>query len=704
MFERLGGYTELLLPSGLLSPGSVLARLVEDIPEEDWKDQVEIIGWLYQYYNTEPKEETFALLKKNVKITKERIPSATQMFTPDWIVRYMVENSLGRLWLDRHCEGASAIASGASAIASEASAIASEASVIASEAKQSSDFQSRWKYYIEEAEQPPEATTPLRTAPPPLRATHPPLRAAPPSLRAQRSNPPHPEQIKFIDPCMGSGHILAYAFDVLLQIYESSGYAARDAARLILENNLYGLDIDKRAYQLAYFALMMKARAHNRRILDEGVKPQVYHPEGDSDAEMFGSLLVVGKLEPMPQEAQGQLSLEDMAYDDKLRLWNFKRLLAQKYDVVCTNPPYMGSKGMNAKLAQFVKDNYPDSKSDLFAAFMERAHDLTMQAGYTAMITQHAWMFLSSYEKLREKLRQSDTVNMAHLGHRAFAEIAGDVVQSTTFVMRKNHIAGYKGIYIRLVDCSNAEEKEAKYLETTANPSSSDRYTANAENFAKIPGSPVAYWVGDAISNAFEKGMTFESFSLAIVTGIIICDNNRFLRFWHEVGADKIELKWNLYSKGGAYRKWFGNVEYVVNWENDASELRAFGSRGSRLCASKYQGKEHFVWTSISSSKTGFRKNDRNIFFDQASHAIVFPKDSNEYLLGFANSVVAECFLTFIAPTINFTPGDIKSLPLITSGTNENNVKVAVAQNINLSRADWDAFETSWDFKSHPLV
>jgi hypothetical protein len=335
MFERLGGYSEMLLPNNILKQDSVLARLVKDIDEDDWKDAVQIIGWMYQYYNTEPKQAVFDGLKKNVKITKEKIPAATQLFTPDWIVRYMVENSLGRLWLESH---------------------------------PNPKLKANWKYYLDEAEQTPEVAE---------------------SLRVLRSQSPvkSPEDIRLIDPCMGSGHILVYAFDVLMQIYESEGYNPRDAAKLILEKNIYGLDIDCRAYQLAYFSLMMKARQYNRRIFTDGVKPQVYHPAGFPDGEEYGSLVRVDKLEPMPElPKEQQMTLFDGSYDVKLNAWNFKRLLAQKYDVVVTNPPYARASGVNRKLSDFLKDKYPNSKSDMFAAFIERCLASAKHTGFVAMI------------------------------------------------------------------------------------------------------------------------------------------------------------------------------------------------------------------------------------------------------------------------------------------------------------------------------
>jgi len=358
MFEKLGGYTEMLLPNNILKQESVLAHLVKDIDEGDWKDAVQIIGWMYQYYNTEPKQAVFDGLKKNVKITKEKIPAATQLFTPDWIVRYMVENSLGRLWLESHPNDA---------------------------------LKENWKYYLDEAEQTPEVAE---------------------KLRVMRSQSPvkSPEDIRLIDPCMGSGHILVYAFDVLMQIYESEGYNPRYAAKLILEKNIYGLDIDRRAYQLAYFSLMMKARQYNRRIFTEDIKPQVYHPAGFPDGEEYGSLVKVDALPPKPVEKTGQLCLGDTDYEMELRVWNFKRLLVQKYDVVITNPPYMGLRNMGDKLLVMCKEVYPTSCTDLFSCFMEQGLSLCKKNGFNSMVTMQSWMFLSSFDKFRLDVIQRKTI------------------------------------------------------------------------------------------------------------------------------------------------------------------------------------------------------------------------------------------------------------------------------------------------------
>lgn len=663
MFEKLGTYTEMLLPNNILKPDSVLGRLVTDIPEEDWKDAVQIIGWMYQYYNTEPKQAVFDGLKKNVKITKEKIPAATQLFTPDWIVRYMVENSLGRLWLESH---------------------------------PNPTLKANWKYYLDESEQTPEVVEKLLVLP-------------------SQSPVKSPEDIRLIDPCMGSGHILVYAFDVLMQIYESEGYNPRDAAKLILEKNIYGLDIDCRAYQLAYFSLMMKARQYNRRIFTDGVKLQVYHPAGFSDGEEYGSLVKVDKLEPMPEQPkEQQMTLFDGSYDIKLNTWNFKRLLAQKYDVVVTNPPYMGSSGMGAKMSDYVKKNYPDSKSDLFAVFIEKCGELLKPTGYQAMITQHAWMFLSSYERLRGKLLCYDIVNMAHLGARAFEEIGGEVVQTTVFVLSKCDVSDFEATYVRLVNYNSQQAKEEAFL------SGNDRYTAKKGTFEKIPGSPIAYWIGNKIIESFTSAKTLRDVAnprLGFATG----DNEYFMRQWHEVSverigfgyqnreiAEKSGLKWFPTNKGGEFRRWYGNIGLVVNWENDGFEIRNFRDETGYLRSRPQNLRDCFAqgisWTVISNkpsfrfSPSGFLYNNKGPLINSKNN------DLDYYVLGYLDSVVSSYVLSILSPTLGFEAGYLANLPVIIEADKITAVEDAVKDNIDLSRTDWDSFETSWDFKHHPLL
>ena len=656
MFEKLGSYTEMLLPNNILKPDSVLGRLVTDIPEEDFRDAVQIIGWMYQYYNTEPKQVVFDGLKKNIKITKEKIPAATQLFTPDWIVRYMVENSLGRLWLESHPNDA---------------------------------LKANWKYYIDEAEQTPEVAEKLRI------------------LRSQ-SPVKSPEDIRLIDPCMGSGHILVYAFDVLMQIYESEGYNPRDAAKLILEKNIYGLDIDRRAYQLAYFSLMMKARQYNRRIFTEDVRPQVYYPAGWSDGEEYGSLVKVDSLPPKPELPKDQLTIFD-DYERDLRVWNFMRLIAQKYDVVVTNPPYMGGSGMGAKLSDYVKKNYSDSKSDLFAVFIEKCGELLKPTGYQSMITQHAWMFLSSYEKLRGKLVQNDIVNMAHLGSRAFEEIGGEVVQTTAFVLSKRNTAEFKATYVRLVDYNKQKAKEEAFL------SGSDRYTAKKENFEKIPGCPVAYWVSEQLITGFELGKPIEKISNTR-QGIIPGNIDAFVRLWYEVDTKKIGFghtkseeisangyKWFPYNKGGSFRRWYGNIEHLINMENDGYAIKNSGLNNNyRLREPELYFQDAVTWSKISSGAFSARYMPIGCLFDIAGCCIFELHQRVWFVLGLLNSCVGSKILNIISPTLNYEIDHIKKVPVITS--KHNSIDNIVKSNVELAKVDWNSFETSWDFKTHPLV
>lgn len=674
MFEQIGGWTELLFPRNLLREDSVIAKMITEIPEEDWRDQVQIIGWLYQYYNTEPKDKVFADLKKNIKISAQAIPAATQLFTPDWIVRYMVENSLGRLWAEGHGKPDDA----------------------------------DWKYYLDEAEQ------------------EDPVKAELEKIRAEYKNI-QPENIKIIDPCMGSGHILVYAFDVLIDIYRSCGWGERDAAKSILQNNLYGLDIDRRAYQLAYFAVMMKARQYNRRICSPENQPNLANfadvMGADTDmlsgsirrfaeqfafADTYGSLMTVNApddIDAAVSDFSPTFGLNMRQFDMMMKIY---KILSQKYDVVCTNPPYMGGSGMNAKLSEFVKSKFPDSKSDLFACFIEKCGQLAKPHGFYAMITQHAFMFLSSYENLRKKLMQKTTVNMAHLGARAFDEIGGEVVQTTAFVMT-GHIKDYKGTYARLVDTVGENEKRDLFL------SGDKRFAAKQENFSKIPGSPVAYWVSENFIRAFENGRLLGEIASS-KQGIATADNNRFLREWYEVNVEKIlfdcstheesktsPAKWYPYNKGGEFRKWYGNNDYVVNWQYDGAELRNF--KKSVIRNPNFYFMPCFSWSLISSSVAAFRYKPKGHIFDVAGMSC-FSNDKLHYLLALCNSSCAMKVLEVIAPTINYQCGDIANIPVIIPDSDEveNHVKELVKDNIDSCKTDWDYYEVSWDFEKHPLI
>ena len=707
MFERMGGYTEMLLPNNILRQDSVLGHMVSDIPEEDWQDAVQIIGWLYQYYNTELKDDTFAQLKKNVKITKERIPAATQLFTPDWIVRYMVENSLGRLWLEGH---------------------------------PNAELHDGWKYYLDEAEQEPEVEAQLAK-----------LREEYKTIK--------PEEIKVIDPCMGSGHILVYAFDVLMQIYTSAGWDQREAAQSILKNNLYGLDIDDRAAQLAYFAVMMKARQYDRRLLTRGIQPHIYafaesntittaplHDMGITlsrdeydtavkqvlrlldelrDAKEYGSILTVTPCDwdflrrfavPRTEDEGGQQLLgihgEQIAAPLLQRLINIGEALSQQYDVVVTNPPYMAVSNAGAKVNDYVKKNFPDSKADLFAVFIERCGQMAKKNGYQAMITQHAWMFLSSFEKLRTKLLAVDIVNMAHLGARAFEEIGGEVVQTSSFVIRKSHIADYKGEYCRLIEPTSQQGKEDMFL------AGENRYAADQSNFSKIPGSPVAYWVSKGLLSAFATGKSLGDIALAR-NGMKTGENGRFVRLWWEVilqgfnptacdwkEASSSGAKWFPYNKGGEFRKWYGNNDCVVNWQNEGDEIFNHAKADKRNVQDyplELKFKPSASWSLVTSGQPAFRYKENNLS-DIAGMSFFTEKQELLILLGFCNSKIALEILRILAPTINFQAGDIGRLPIVDYGVETETIRGLVSSNIDESTTDWDSSEVSWDFKRHPLV
>ncbi|SFX61071.1 BREX-1 system adenine-specific DNA-methyltransferase PglX [Ruminococcus sp. XPD3002] len=680
MFEEIGGWTELLFPNNLLRNDSVIAHMVEDIPEDDWRDQVQIIGWLYQYYNTEPKDKVFADLKKNIKISAEAIPAATQLFTPDWIVRYMVENSLGRLWTEGHGKPENA----------------------------------DWKYYLEEAEQENSVKAELEK-----------LRAEYKSIQ--------PEQIKVIDPCMGSGHILVYAFDVLMDIYTSCGWSERDAALSILQHNLFGLDIDRRAYQLAYFAVMMKARQYNRSIIKSGkIQPQLANfadvmgvdtslisgkirefAEQFKFADTYGSLMEIkapAGLDEAVSDFNVSFGISKKQLDMMLRIY---KNLSQKYDVVVTNPPYMGSSGMDTKLSDFVKKYFPDSKSDLFACFIEKCGQLAKPHGFYAMITQHAFMFLSSYENLRRKLMNKTTINMAHLGIGTFEDLNSKIVQSVAFITLNTHINEYLGRYDRLFEKQGLQESNSD-KEVWLITGKHSFYTSQ-ENFSKIPGMPVAYWVSEAFIRAFKTGKLLGSIADS-KQGVATADNNRFLREWFEVCAEKIKFdtlthemsqkaseKWYPYNKGGDFRKWYGNNDFIVNWEHDGFELRNF--KKSVIRNPNYFFRECFSWSLISSSVAAFRYKPVGHIFDVAGMSC-FSNENLKYLLALCNSSFAMKVLEVIAPTINYQCGDIANIPVIFPDTAEEKSKVEdmVQENIDLCKTDWDNFETSWDFEQHPLI
>ena len=704
LFEKTKNYTELLLSLSVIDQDGVVYHLIHDIPEDDFNiergGQVEIIGWLYQYYNTEPKAAAFA---KNGKITKEEIPAVTQLFTPDWIVRYMVENSLGRLWVEGHPE---------------------------------CGLKENWKYYLEEAQQEPEVQEKLA------------------EIRKEYATL-NPEDIKLIDPCMGSGHILVYAFDVLMQIYESAGYSQRDAAKSILEHNIYGLDIDDRAYQLAYFAVMMKARQYNRRILNGENSCHVYAiQEGNSinrahlkyfgagmddieknaakmqleglldtltDAKEYGSILNVESYNwdllrrfVAAEDTDGQISMDSVGVEDTAeqlkRLIDIGETMARKYWVTCTNPPYAGTSNLSANVNNFVKKNYPDSKADLFAVFIERCRQMTVNNGFQAMITQQAWMFLTSFDALRIKLLSNVTISsMAHLGTKAFDEIGGEVVQTTSFVLQNCQLDGYIGIYCRLIDGNSQTEKEKIFLSET------EQFVQKQNKFFEIPSTPIAYWVSNSIYDAFESGIPLKNFA-DLRQGMSTANNDLFLRLWFEVSEDNISYhsettqqaieskkKWFPHTKGGGARKWYGNNDYIVNWYNDGEEIRNYP--GSAPRSTQYYFREGLSWSTLSSDFISFRYEPKGFTMNTKGSICYLKKaDLQNYICGLLNSKPTMRFLELLAPTLDYSQGPVGKVPVLLEAENKEKVELATLENIRLSKEDWDSFETSWDFKKHPLL
>lgn len=701
MFQRIEDYTELLFPDNLLREGSVIEQMITLIPEEDWQDAVQIIGWLYQYYNIEPKKEVFANLDKNIKIGKNDIPAATQLFTPDWIVRYMVENSLGRL--------------------------VNNASLDNAQPTTTNYPLESWKYYLPEAEQETEVRKQLAQ----LSTTNFSLTTT-----------------KCIDPCMGSGHILAYLFDVLMEVYRSEGYRDRDAVKNIINNNLYGLDIDERAAQLAYFAVMMQGRKYDNRFLTRHYQPHIYAVTESNginrellayfgvelddlnrenalnqlngmldemeDACEYGSLITVSEYDfallkdfVAAYDAEQNLFASGSLAPLQERLQQLiavAETLAQKYEVVVTNPPYRGVADLEAKLSNYIKKNYPDSKSDLFAVFMEACHNMTAENGYQAMITMHSWMFLSSFEKLRAKIRKLNIVNMVHLGARAFEEIGGEVVQTTSFVLTNKHIDGYKGTYCRLVEPTTQAGKEEMFL------AKENRYVACSDNFAKIPGAPVAYWVSENDLLSFDRSSLLSDISNP-KQGLITGNVNKFVRKWFEINNCKFTVKsgckWYPYCNGGNYRKWYGNNEDVVDWFDDGREVKNFfdenGKLRSRPQNQQFYFQEGGTWTAISSSTFSVRYFPKGYIFSNAGMAIFTEINLLLTIIGFLNSKISRKYLSIYNEGLNYNQGDIAKLPIVNDLSDEILLNV-VNQNISISKSDWDSFETSWDFTIHPLL
>lgn len=698
MFEKISNYTELLFPNGLLKKGSIIEKLVTDIPEDNWRDQVQIIGWMYQFYVSKKKDEVFASKKT---ITKNTIGAVTQLFTPDWIVRYMAENSIGRIWLESYPD---------------------------------SQIKSDLKYYVDDAKQEEDVQRKFD------------------EIKYKNVNP---EEIKIIEPCCGSGHILVYCFDLLYKMYLEKGYSPRDIATLILKNNLYGLDVDNRAVQLAYFSVMMKARSVDRQFLtrDNPQQPRVYEiidsreiaqydyvqlledykfselAIGQSkylvsmfkDGKVIGSLLklvkydyrmLLSEIKEKRKTVQPNL-IDQEAWEHVIpqifKLAQLASVITRKYDVMITNPPYLGSASLETPCKEYATKHYPNSKTDMFAMFMETS--FVKENGFNAMINMHSWMFLKSYEQLRRTIIDNTMiVNMVHLGAHAFEDIGGEVVQTTAFIIRKSKIPS-NGVYFRLVD---EKDKEAAFL-------SGGGITTNLEAFKAIPSNIFAYWISDQMINVFAK-----SKQLSVLAepkqGLATSDNNRFLRLWHEVCIDNLYFNatdyinamftgktWFPYNKGGEFRKWYGNNDYVVNWKDNGKEIRnvvgANGKIASRAQNTQYYFRQAITWSKISCGRIAFRYKPQGHIFDVAGTSIFNDDEETfNYLLGLLNTKLMQHILDATSPTINYEVGQIANLPIIVNEEQKEKVINLAKANADLSKYEWDEFEVSWDFKKHPLI
>lgn len=692
LFETTNDYTEFLLNISFTDSDGIISHLINDIEEEEFIEAVEIIGWMYQYYNTEPKDE---LINARSKYKKDDIPYVTQLFTSDWIVRFIVDNSLGKHWIERN---------------------------------QNSKLQDKLEYFVK----------------PKIDHMY--------YLNDRIS----PEELTFFDPCMGSGHILVYAFDVLMEIYRENGYSDREAAQAIIKNNLFGLDIDTRAYQLAYFAVMMKARSYDRRFLTRGIEPNVFvikevNPNtnficdgvtNDKEQNEIGEYLI--NIFKNAQEIGSLLSVENYDYQlfidylDKLKLlgqltleseyWYreiipiMKKLakqaiiMSQKYTIVCTNPPYMNNTYMTPVLKKYIEDNFMDYKVDIFSAFMVKCLDYCKEAGKIGLLTPYVWMFISSYEKLRKKILENTTITtLVQLEYNAFEAACVPVCAFTLENGKSNH----NGDYIKLSDFKGIEVQAPKTLEAIHNASCDYRYSKSQKKFSEIPSSPIAYWASDTAISAFNNkniGMLGQP-RVGLQTG----ENDRFTRQWFEVDLENLKLdattrldalesqkKWFPYNKGGEFRKWYGNNNYVVNWKNDGEEIRAFRDKNGKLRSRPqnmdFYFKKSITWSKISSGSIAFRYKPNGHIFDVAGTSLFLDEKIMNYICGFCNSKVALQFAKILSPTLNYEVGHISNFPVIEDEKHKLAISSLVSDCIEVSKEDWDSYETSWDFITHPLV
>jgi hypothetical protein len=687
VFEHVGSAMELLLPDGLLRQGGVVEQLVTTIPEDDWREGVEIVGWMYQYYVSERKEAVFASFKKGKKAERDAIAPATQLFTPNWIVRYLTENSLGRLWVLNHPE---------------------------------SDLPKEMPYFVQ----------PDKDA------------------EADFEHISSPEDISVVDPACGSGHILVYAFELLSKIYAEAGYTNRDAARLIVEKNLHGFEIDPRAAAMASFAVTMKACELDSRFLHRGVQPQItaltrveftddeveHIPTLQNDAKLRDALAHLDECGSLLAPTQEQI--DSLARDlttlagannifaataaEKLQQAITKLTpLSKHYSIVAANPPYMGSKNMDKWLSAWIKKNYSDAYRDLCTSFIDRGFTLSCNKGFTAMVTMQSWMFLGSFEKLRRKILDNFSISsMAHLGTRAFGAIGGEVV-STTATVFKNAKEAVEGIFFRLVDMDSEAEKQAGLLEALANPNCGWFYRQSCLSFSSLPGLPIAYWVEQPVLNAFNVAKPMKSIAKTS-KGLITGNNDEFFRLWWEISFKKIGLniesneqslesglEWFPLNKGGKFRKWYGNNEYVIHWANDGNNVHDHAKRTghhSQDYDSNLKFKPNISWSDISSGLPNFRYR-HNELSDHKGMPLFPLEISPQYCLGFLNSSVCAHFLSFLSPTLSCNIGEIEKLPVYEPNDSElKSIELLVSKMVSITNNDWNAFETSRDFKGHPLL
>lgn len=657
LFEKTKNYTELLLSLSVTNQDGVVYHLIHDIPEDDFNviesGQIEIVGWLYQYYISQKHEEVVDILDKGT-VRKEDVAAATQLFTTDWVVRYMVDNSLGRYWLER---------------------------------KPESKLWEKMEFFAKNKD------------------------GSVPTVNEKIE----PTELTIFDPCMGSGHILVYAFDLLMDVYEECGYAQRDAAALIVKNNIFGVDIDKRATQLAYFAIMMKARQYDRRFFTRNVTPNLYCAENYPEGELLGSLIIVDHLEEEPVVPE-ELTLFNMDYEHKKSIWNLRRVLFQKYTAVCTNPPYLNK--YNPELKDYVQKQYKDYSGDLFSVFMYRNFDFCTSGGYSAFMTPFVWMFIKTYENLRDYIIDNKSITtLVQMEYSAYEEAT---VPICTFVL-KNRTSDNKSLCFKLSDFKGGMEvQKIKVVQAIKNPECGYFYEASANDFKRIKGHPIAFWASEEMLNAFENYPTISEIAPP-KQGLATANNDLYLKLWFEplfskigVGmhncseAQKSGYKWFPYNKGGAFRRWYGNRDYVVNWENDGEEIKNFkdehGKIRSRPQNTAYYFRQGITWSDITSASFSGRFTEAGFIFDIKGSS-GFPNNSEiYYVLGFLNSSVSQKCIKILNPTITTQVGDMSRIPVEVKGYYKESVDSKVEDAIQLSQRDWDSFETSWDYKKHPLL